>query len=172
MFGIGARGIQTPNAMIGVLLFFGGTSQFLAGIMEFVRGQAFGATLWCSYSAFNFSYAMIYVPGTGIMAAYTDSTGATIPEFNQALAIYIWAWFIVNTIYAIGAMRTTWVLFLDLAVLSLGLLLLAVGYMNGSTAVLKAGNAVLLVVAFLSYWAGCSGFWATATPIKVPTFAM
>lgn len=84
------------------------------------------------------------------MAAYTDSTGATIPEFNQALAIYIWAWFIVNTIYAIGAMRTTWVLFLDLAVLSLGLLLLAVGYMNGSTAVLKAGNAVLLVVAFLS----------------------
>lgn len=39
MFGIGARDVQTPNAMIGVLLFFGGTSQFLAGIIEFVRGQ-------------------------------------------------------------------------------------------------------------------------------------
>lgn len=94
---------------------------------------------------------MIYIPGTGITAAYTDpKTGVLSPEFNQALAIYIWAWFIVNTIYAIGAVRTTWVLFLDLAILSLGLLLLAVGYMDGNNAVLKAGNAVLLVVAFLS----------------------
>lgn len=39
MFGINVRGIQTPNAMVGVLLFFGGASQFLAGIIEFLRGQ-------------------------------------------------------------------------------------------------------------------------------------
>lgn len=94
---------------------------------------------------------MIYLPGSGIIAAYTDpKTGALSTDFNQALAIYVWAWFIVNTIYAIGAIRTSWVLFLDLAFLSLGLLLLAVGYMEGSTGILKSGNAILLVVSFLS----------------------
>jgi len=111
----------------------------------------FGATLWASYSAFNFSYAMIYIPGTGILASYTDAeTGALSPEFNQAVAIYLWAWFILNTLYVIAAVRSSWVLFIDLTVLSLGFLLLAVGFMENNDDVLTAGYAVMLVTAFLS----------------------
>jgi succinate-acetate transporter protein len=94
---------------------------------------------------------MIYIPGTGIMAAYTDAkTGNVDPEFYQALSMYCWAWFIMNTLYTVAAIRTTWVLFLDLAVLDLAFLLLGTGYMVNSTEVLKAANAVLLVTAFLS----------------------
>jgi hypothetical protein len=39
VFGLHARGVQSPNVMVGVLLFFGGLSQFVAGIMEFVTGN-------------------------------------------------------------------------------------------------------------------------------------
>jgi hypothetical protein len=38
-FGLHARGISSPNAMMGVLVFFGGIGQFLVGIMEFVAGN-------------------------------------------------------------------------------------------------------------------------------------
>lgn len=88
---------------------------------------------------------MIYIPGTGIIAAYTDpNTGSVSPEFNQALSMYCWAWFIMNVFYTVAAMRSNWILFIDLAFLDLAFLLLGAGYMANSTGVLKAGNA--------SYW--------------------
>jgi succinate-acetate transporter protein len=104
-----------------------------------------------AYGAFNLSYAMIYLPGSGILAAYTDkSTGAISPEFNQALAMYIWAWFILTVIFTIAAVRSSWVLFLDLFFLDIVLMLLAAGFMAGSTSVLTAGYAFGFIVAFLS----------------------
>ena len=85
------------------------------------------------------------------MAAYTDaSTGAVSPEFNQALAIYIWAWFIITVLFTVAAVKSSLVLFIDLFFLDLCLLLLAVGYMTGINAVLTAGNSFGLVVTFLT----------------------
>lgn len=150
-FGLQARGIQTPNVMIAVLIFFGGVCQYLVGIMEFVSGNTFGSTVFTSYGAFNVSYSMIYLPGSGILAAYTDpKTGALSPDFAQSIALYLWAWFILTVLFTVGAMRSSWVLFLDLAVLDVCLLLLAVGNMVGSHSVLMAGYGVGYVVAFLS----------------------
>jgi uncharacterized protein len=94
---------------------------------------------------------MIYLPGSGILAAYTDSaTGALSPEFSQALAMYVWAWFILTVIFTVAAMRSSWVLFLDLFFLDIVLILLASGFMVGSSSVLTAGYAFGFIVAFLS----------------------
>ena len=151
MYGVNTRGIATPNVLVGVLMFFGGVCQFIAGIMEFCSGNTFGATVFPSYGAFNLSYAMIYIPGTGILASYTDSsTGQLNEQFPQALAMYIWAWFILTVIFTIAAMRSSWVLFLDLFFLDIDLILLACGYMLNNTTLLKAGNGFGFVVAFLS----------------------
>ena len=38
ILGVHARGIHTPNVLIGVLMFFGGFCQYLSGIMEFIAG--------------------------------------------------------------------------------------------------------------------------------------
>lgn len=73
IYGVNARGIATPNVLVGVLMFFGGLCQFIAGIMEFVAGKTFGATVFPAYGVFNLSYAMIYIPGIGILASYTDA---------------------------------------------------------------------------------------------------
>jgi hypothetical protein len=192
IYGVHARGIVQPNVMIGVLMFFGGVCQFISGIMEFTAGNTFGATVFPSYAAFNFSYAMIYIPGTGILAAYTDnSTGELLPEFFNAIAMYAWAWFILTVIFTVAAVRSSWILFLTLFFLDVELLLLGAGYMVNSASTLTAANSVGFVVAFLSCmyhppkrarleltlwmadWAGCAGLWAgDITPIELPTFSM
>lgn len=94
---------------------------------------------------------MIYLPGTGILSAYTDAgTGAVDPSFNQALAIYLWAWFIVTVVFTIAAMRSSWVLFVDLFFLDICLLLLACGFMASRDGLLTAGYSFRLAVSFLS----------------------
>jgi uncharacterized protein len=106
--------------------------------------------VFSSYGAFNLSFAMIYLPGSGIMAAYTDQNGQLNEQFPQALALYLWAWFILTALFTIAAMRSSWVLFLDLVALDLVLILLPCGYMLDSSSLLKAGYSMGFVVAFLS----------------------
>jgi len=171
-FGVQVRGVTTPNMLIAVIMFFGGVCQFLAGIIEFIAGNTFGATVFPSYGAFNLSYAMIYIPGTGIMASYTDANGQIKPEFGNALAMYLWAWFILTVIYTMAAMRSSWILILDLFVLDIVLMLLACGYMLDNTTLEKAGNGLGFVVAFLSYWAGTAGLFVQTTPFDIPVFPM
>ncbi|ETI28341.1 hypothetical protein G647_00790 [Cladophialophora carrionii CBS 160.54] len=173
-YGVHVRNIYTPNVLVAMIIFFGGICQYISGIMEFISGNTFGATVFSSYGAFNISYAMIYLPGSGILAAYTDkATGELSPEFNQALAMFVWAWFILTVIYTGAACRASWVLFLDLAFLDLDLLLLACGYMYNNQSLLVAGNSVGFVVAVLSYWAGIAGLYGGGvTPFNVPTFPM
>ena len=139
---------------------------------------------------------MIYIPGTGILAAYTDpSTGQLNSQFPNALAMYLWAWFILTVIFTVAAIRSSWVLFLDLFVLDIVLLLLACGYMLNNTSLEKAGSALGFVVAALSCeytliffnsiflifqlfnvvvdWAGIAGLWSGGiTPFNVPVFPM
>ncbi|KAK2039336.1 hypothetical protein LZ31DRAFT_606638 [Colletotrichum somersetense] len=174
IMGVHARNIQTPNILVGLLMFFGGVCQFISGIMEFFTGNTFGATVFPSYAAFNFSYAMIFLPGSGIMDSYRDpATGQLTADFNNALAMYCWAWQILTAIYAIAAMRTSWMLFLTLFFMDIELLLLAVGYMVNDSSVLTAANSIGFIVAFCSYWVGCAGLWSGGlTPINLPTFDM
>jgi len=43
MFNVHTRGVQTPNVVIGMALFAGGLTQFLAGMWEVPNGNTFGA---------------------------------------------------------------------------------------------------------------------------------
>lgn len=39
-----ARHVTVPNVVVGMALFYGGLTQLLAGMWEFVAGNTFGAT--------------------------------------------------------------------------------------------------------------------------------
>jgi len=172
--GVGARGIHTSNMLIAVMIFYGGVCQFIVGIMEFISGNTFGATVFSSYGAFNISYAMIYLPGSGIVAAYPDkATGLLTPEFDQALGLYYTAWFIVTFLFAVGAVRASWVVVMILSFFDLECLFLAAGLMTGTKGLLTAANSVGFIVAFLCYWGGVSGLYSGgATPWEIPTFPL
>ena len=87
-----------------------------------------------------------------MLAAYTDAaTGKPLPELDQALALLIWAWFILSAIFTIAATRTSWSLLLALLFYDLELLLLAVGYTVGNDRILIASRGVGFMAAFCAY---------------------
>lgn len=116
--------------------------------------------------------------------------------------MYLWAWFILTVIFTIAAIRSSWVLFLDLFFLDIVLMLLACGYMLNMPRLETAGSALGFVVALLSCkfplsgafsfisfflfffffsmstktsidWAGTAGLYANGiTPINIPVFPM
>lgn len=46
-----------------------------------------------SYGGFWFSYAIIFIPGSGIIDAYQDTT-----QMPSAVAIYLFTWFMVTVL--------------------------------------------------------------------------
>ena len=44
LYNVQARGIRTPNVVVGMALFVGGLAQLLAGMWEFAAANTFGAT--------------------------------------------------------------------------------------------------------------------------------
>ena len=44
MYNVQARGITTPNVVVGMALFVGGLAQFVAGMWEFATQNTFAAT--------------------------------------------------------------------------------------------------------------------------------
>lgn len=149
--------------MLGCLIFFGGLCQFLTGIVHLFRAgggahsDTFAATVFPSYGAFNLAYALMYLPGSGILAAYTDDSatpgGTAVPtrEFYDAMGVWYWAWFIVTVIFLVGAMRTNRVVVCMLGLLALELALLAVGSMMGGQGVLSTvGSGLGFVVSGLA----------------------
>ncbi|OTA70723.1 hypothetical protein K449DRAFT_361978 [Hypoxylon sp. EC38] len=170
LIGLQPRGARASNILVPDLIFFGGSSQFFAGIIAYIGGNIYPATLFTAFGAFNLAYGMIFLPASGVLAAYTDaSTGALLPEFDQAVAMFLWGWFIVAMIFTVATIRVTWVLLMALIFVDLTLLLLAIGHMLGEQSCLKAGCATGFAAGFFAFWEGASGLWGNGmTPINLP----
>lgn len=98
-----------------------------------------------AYASLSLSYAMIYLPGTGIMAAYTEQQ-----QFSEAVALYLFSWFILTTLFCVSAMRSSLILLLALIFFDLELLLLGCGFLLQNHGLLTAGYSMGFV----------AGFWA------------
>jgi hypothetical protein len=121
----------------------------------------FGATVFNSYAGFNLAYALVYLPGSGIIAAYVDpKTGEPAPEFAQSLAMFVWAWFIVSVIFTIAATRSSWVLLILLVFVDITFLFIASSYMADVPQLLTAASATGFVAAFLACKSSLALFWS------------
>ncbi|CAJ2504646.1 Uu.00g120400.m01.CDS01 [Anthostomella pinea] len=171
LFELQPRGITVNNIVIANMIFYGGIGQVVSGIMEFVTGNTFGATVFSSFGGFNLAYAFIFLPGSGIIAAYTDAeTGLPTPEFSQAVAMFVWGWFILSTIFTFAAARSSWALLLLLFFVDLTFLLIATGHMMSDGAqVLKASAGTGFVAAAIGYYTGAAGLMNNGvTPFNLP----
>jgi len=149
MYNLQVRSITHPNVVIGMAIFCGGLAQFLAGMWEFPKGNAFGATAFTSYGAFWLSYATILIPGSGTVAAYTSKT-----ELSSALGIFLICWCLVTSFFGIVSIGKSVSFLLLFWLLALTFALLAAGEINASANVTKAGGGVGVVVAFIAYYIG------------------
>ncbi|KAK9351258.1 GPR1/FUN34/yaaH family-domain-containing protein, partial [Lipomyces doorenjongii] len=140
LLGVHARGIQSQNIIVGVMMFFGGLCQFISGIMEFVAGN----------TGRNFAGDTLPQQNLTLLTsdkAYSNTDGKVLPEFDEALAMYCWAWLILTVVFTIASIRNSWTLILALVFLGVELLLLAVGHMIRVDGIIIAANSVGFIVA-------------------------
>lgn len=142
MFNVDVRGIHVPNVVIGMAIFGGGLVQLLAGLFEFPRGNVFGATgkgnlqrpcilswsnlfyiAFTSYGAFWLSYATLFIPSSGVMAAFNGDA----QEFSNAVGIYLMTWFMITLMFMLPVLRRNIAFSVLLGFLSITFLLLAIG---------------------------------------------
>jgi succinate-acetate transporter protein len=153
LINVQARGVTEPNIVVGMALGCGGLAQLLAGMWEFVCGNTFGATAFSSYGAFWISYALIFIPGTGILTAY--ETVAT--ETHNAVAFFLLAWFIFTFCMFLASLRSTVALASLFFFLDLTFMLLMIGQFKNDVDVTKAGGAFGIVTAAIAYYTAASG---------------
>ncbi|MCO5565799.1 hypothetical protein L7F22_019474 [Adiantum nelumboides] len=164
LFNVGARGVTIPNAVIGMALAYGGTAQFIAGVWEFASGNTFGATAFCSYGAFWWSFAITLIPWFNVETAF-KTTYATegVNKFDQALGIYLACWFIFTFIMLAASFKSSLALVLLFFFLDLTFLLLFVAYFTGKSSVTTAGGALGIVTAAIAFYTGAAGLLSPDT---------
>lgn len=166
LFNVSARGVAIPNAIIGMALAYGGTAQFVAGVWEFAAGNTFGATAFCSYGAFWWSFAITLIPWFNVEGSFVTHYGseaAGTAKFDQALGIYLSCWFIFTFIMFAASFKSSLALVLLFFFLDLTFLLLFVHYFSGSAAVGTAGGAFGIVTAAIAFYTGAAGLLSPDT---------
>ncbi|KAI9452105.1 Gpr1 family protein [Lactarius psammicola] len=153
LYNVHARHITVPNVIVGMALFFGGLGQFLAGMWEFATGNTFGATAFTSYGAFWLSFATLFIPNSGIGAAYADAPAGME---DDAIGIYLLGWMIVTFLFFIGSLRKSLGLTALFFFLTLTFMVLAIGFMMKKGNVDKAGGYLGIITALIAYYCGLS----------------
>jgi len=169
LFNVNTRGIHTPNVVLGMAIFVGGLLQFMAGMWEFPRGNVFGATAFSSYGCFWMSYATIFIPGSGVIAAYSDPQ-----ELNNAVGIYLIAWMMLTLIFLMIILRRNISFVVLFTILALTFALLAAGSFTAKASITKAGGIVGIITALVAYYIGAGELLdAEARPIiRLPRGAL
>jgi len=151
MFNVGTRGVSHPNVVVGMAIFAGGLTQFIAGMWEFPRGNVFGATAFSTYGSFWMSYATIFIPGSGILATFSNPQ-----ELNNAIGLFLITWFIVTFIFLLAVIRRNIAFSILLALLDIAFALLSAAEFTGSAAVQKAGGAFGIMTGIVAFYIGAS----------------
>ncbi|CAK5268656.1 unnamed protein product [Mycena citricolor] len=156
LYFIGTDGIQSTNVVVGMSLFCGGLAQFIAGMWEFPRNNAFAGTAFASYGAFWLSFSTIFIPGSGILEAY----GNNVDELNHALGLYLFSWFIVSFLFLVVTLRKSVAFILLFFLAMMTFLLLAITKFLPGPGVTKAFGAFGISLAFVAYYIGLADLLA------------
>ncbi|KAJ7241500.1 FUN34 transmembrane protein [Mycena haematopus] len=156
MYSVQTRGITHPNVIVGMALFAGGLTQFAAAMWQFPRGNVFGATVFASYGSFWMSYATIYIPSSGILAAYTDPN-----ELANALGIYLLYPLFLTLIFLIGVIRNNLAYTMLLSSATFAFACLSAAQLTQSVMVTKAGGVFGIIAALVAYYIGVSEMMAS-----------
>ncbi|KAH9021654.1 GPR1/FUN34/yaaH family-domain-containing protein [Lactarius deliciosus] len=146
-------------------LFFGGLGQFLAGMWEFATGNTFGATAFTSYGAFWLSFATLFIPNSGIGAAYAATPGME----DDAIGIYLLAWMVVTFLFLIGAIRKSVGLTALFFFLTLTFMVLSIGFLMKKDNIDKAGGYLGIITALIAYYCGLAELLTPDDLFTLPT---
>lgn len=130
--------------VLGLAAFYGGLAQFVAGVVEFRRGNTFGATAFGSFGAFWLSEWWI---DTHLTAASGD--------VHQAVGLLLLGWAIFTAFMTVAALATSLANVAVLGFLTLTFLFLALGqFQNGTNpdSLTKIGGYLGIVTGLLAWY--------------------
>jgi uncharacterized protein len=136
------------SVVLPLALFFGGLSQFVAGMWEFRRNNTFGATAFTSFGAFWLAFAGYVKFVSGGLPADTA---------NQATGLFLLSWAIFTVYMTFAAMRVSGAVLAVFTALSLTFIFLAIGELAESSGISKVGGWLGLVTAVLAWYASFAG---------------
>lgn len=171
MFNAHAQGIEIPNVVVGLSIFYGGLVQLIAGIWEIALENTFGGTALCSFGGFWLSFGSIYIPWFGILDAYDGKPD----QLANALGFYLLGWSIFTYGLCLCTMKSTLMLFSLYFLLGLTFLLLSVAQFTQNADVNKAGGVVGVIVSFIAWYLAYAGLatkhnsYFTVHTVPLPT---
>jgi len=134
---------ELSDVVLPVALFYGGITQFVAGLYSFRVPNTFAATVFCSYGAFWASYAaFIWLIVPRLPSA----------QVHQASALFLFAWTIFTLYVFIASIRVELILALILGAVLASLSILTIAAGINSTALRKVGGYFGLVAAVLAWY--------------------
>lgn len=149
VFNAGIIGDAKLEAVVLPLaLFYGGTTQLLAGMWEFKKANTFGALAFSSYGAFWLAFAaLVKFVAPGLPAA----------DAHTGIGLFLLAWTIFTAYMTVAAVRVSGAVLAVFVALSLTFLLLTIGEFDQAKSIAHAGGYLGLVTAFLAWYASAAG---------------
>jgi hypothetical protein len=132
-------------------LFFGGTTQLIAGLQEFKTGNNFGYSAFATYGAFWIGFSCILlimdlqgVPGTSI--------GAPLKITGTDVGCFLFVFTVITVIFFIGSFAIHMAMFLTFLTLLLGFIGLDLVFLAGMKEVLFITAVDLVICALLALY--------------------
>ncbi|PWN92781.1 hypothetical protein FA10DRAFT_235934 [Acaromyces ingoldii] len=169
LYNVGVQGIKVPNAIVAFSLFYGGFTQWLAGLWEFASGNTLGASIFVSYGMFWWGFSFIFIPFFGETGSYDGvpgvyAKGGLSPgEMESAVGLFLWIWFGITTIFLIASVRSSVALAVLLFVLDLTFAFLGAFYYTGNPHFQTAGGGLGIATAFIAYYLAFGSFFTPST---------
>ena len=132
---------EAGAAVLALALFYGGLLQVAAGLLEFFKGNTFGATAFCSYG--GFWMALWWLETNPAMLEKAGSAG---------LGAFLLAWTIFTLYMTIVSLRTNGVLIATFSVVFLTFVALTIGAFTGGEAIHRLGGWLGLLAALLAWY--------------------
>ncbi|MDM1547490.1 acetate uptake transporter [Empedobacter falsenii] len=136
-------GFFPVNSMImGMGVFFGGGAQFVAGVMEWKKGNNFGSIAFMSYGAFWLTLVFTWL---------APMFGVEKPDGN-AMGCYLGMWGLFTLINFLQTLKGNLVGKLLFGSLTLLLFLLAAGNFTGSQSILHFAGWTGIICGFIAFY--------------------
>jgi|SRR5665213_2031496 len=137
---------ELGSMILAMGIFYGGTAQVIAGIMEWKKNNTFGTLAFISYGFFWLSLvALVVLPKQIVGVAATTS---------PAMVAYLVIWGVFTGVLFIGTLRLSCALRFVFATLTILFFLLALGDHTGNPAITRAAGYEGIVCGLSAMYAG------------------
>ena len=131
------------SLVLAMAFAFGGSAQFVAGVLEYGKGNTFGFVAFCGYGAFWWSFAL-----------FAKFLGAGVP--GLAVGWYLLLWGAFTFAMWIGTFALNRALFLIFLALWITFALLGLAPITGNAELTTLGGYGGLITAVLAFYLGAA----------------